>query len=174
MITYKREQIKVNFNWEVYTFKNIPIMKYPDRNGIGNNEYYVRMGGVSKVIRQYVKQKYGVKVQMKTSSFSGGNSANVYIDPINVKSEQYELIKSDLEALFQYGTFNGMIDSYEYHNDAEYIKTWICKKSDDSCDYKMSDTKEIEFTTKYLFTDHAFKWGTKAYKDYDEVRSTQI
>ena len=168
---YKREKIKINFNWNGYTFKNIPINRY---NRGGTPDYSTQMGGVSKVVRQYVKQKYGINIQIKTSSFSMGNSIHVYIDPINVKSEQYDLIRRDLNALFQYGTFNGMTDCYEYHNNCEYIKTWICKKSDDACDFPMSDTKEIKFTTKYMFVNHNFKYGTKAYKDYQEVRSTQI
>ena len=41
----------INFEWNGYKFKNIAIKEY-------NNAPYTTMGGIGKVAKQYIQQKY--------------------------------------------------------------------------------------------------------------------
>jgi len=73
----------------------------------------------ANVVKQYVKKKYPeVTVSSKSSSFSGGNSTDVYLS--NELGEKVSKeIHEDVNRFgkqFVYGTFNGMIDMYEMSN----------------------------------------------------------
>ncbi len=144
-----------NFKWQGYNFKNIPLVTYND--GLS---YFSKMGGVSKVCKQYIKQKYNINVQVATESYSGGNSLRVYIDPLLITPEKYKIIKGDIDALFSYGKFNGMIDSYEYSNSEHIYNEIVIIHNDELIKDK------VDFTAKYVFVNHDFKYGTKQYKEY--------
>ena len=75
-----------------------------------------------KLIKQYVKAKYpSVVCTVSSDSYSGGSSTRAHL------SDKYgfsidENIFKDIRAFaeqFQHGSFNGMIDMYEY-NDTKY------------------------------------------------------
>jgi len=70
----------------------------------------------SNLLKQYVKQKYPhVVVSVSSSSFSMGNSVDVYISD-EVGNEVDSAIIKDVKEFgnqFVYGQFNGMIDMYE-------------------------------------------------------------
>ena len=63
-------------------------------------------------IRKDLKQAFpGVKFSVTSSSFSGGNAVDVrYFDAVLVEGVRNIVDK------YQYGTFNGMEDIYEYTN----------------------------------------------------------
>ncbi len=98
---------------------NLPIkhLKTTDWNGNPTQpEINVTQGAGSSLCKQYVKQKYpNVVVSVSSSTFSMGNSVDVYI------SDEYgaEVDRSIIEDVksfgdtFVYGKFNGMIDMYE-------------------------------------------------------------
>lgn len=71
----------------------------------------------SNLLKQYVKQKYpNVVVSVSSSSFSMGNSVDVYISD-EVGNEVDSAIIKDVSSFgnqFVYGQFNGMIDMYEH------------------------------------------------------------
>ena len=70
----------------------------------------------ANVVKQYVKKKYpNVVVSSSSSSFSMGNSVDIYISDER-GGEVDESIISDVKSFgnqFVYGKFNGMIDMYE-------------------------------------------------------------
>ena len=144
------KQLKVDFNYKDINFKNIPIITYD--NG---RSYYSRIGAVSKVVRQYIKAKYpNAEFQIKSESFSMGNSVTVWINPHKVSKEDYKQISDDLETTFQSGNFNPMEDIYEYHNETtiQYITNYGV----------------VNFDTKYMMVNYGYKWGSKQYKQYVE------
>ena len=71
----------------------------------------------SNLLKQYVKEKYPqVEVSVSSSTFSMGNSVDVYISD-KVGGEVDKSIIEDVSAFgnqFVYGKFNGMIDMYEH------------------------------------------------------------
>jgi hypothetical protein len=70
----------------------------------------------SNLLKQYVKAKYpNVVVSVSSSTFSMGNSVDVYISD-EVGNEVDKSIIEDVSSFgnqFVYGQFNGMIDMYE-------------------------------------------------------------
>ena len=99
-----------------------------DEKFLKTKDYYgnsikptIKMNHVAaaNVVKQYVKKKYPeVVVSAKSSSFSMGNSVDVYISDKFGNSVD-ETITKDVNRFltqFEYGKFNGMIDMYEYSN----------------------------------------------------------
>lgn len=66
----------------------------------------------AKAVRQALKEKFpNTKFSVKSSSFAGGDDVHVrYMDGMP------ERVVSDIVDEFQYGSFNAMIDLYEYTN----------------------------------------------------------
>lgn len=71
----------------------------------------------AKAMRTELKKEFpNIKFSVTSENFSGGNAVNVhYVD--GVSKEKVEAITRK----YQYGHFNGMIDSYEYSNTREDI-----------------------------------------------------
>lgn len=142
-------KIKVNstisVNGKVFNFTNIKVSDTP-------NYLYVPTAGVAQVIRQYIKQKWGVKVQISSSTFSGGDSVDVYLPCVDEKL--YDEIRLEVRGLFSAGHFNGMIDLYEY-------------KSDDSFIHIQHNGKKADVSAKYISVRNTPKWGTKLYREYE-------
>lgn len=64
-------------------------------------------------IKKELKQKFpGINFKVKSSSFSGGNSVDVAWDFGPTSEEVNKLLYK-----YEYGTFDGMTDSYDYKND---------------------------------------------------------
>ena len=149
---------KADFTWNGYKFKNIPLVSW--NNGLS---YYSRMGAVSKVCKQYIKQKYNTNIQVATESYTGGSSLRVYVDPTSISADIFKLIKGDVQALFAAGSFNGMEDIYEYHK-GETINFDLVIVTADNV-----ETDNIDFTAKYVFVNHDFKYGTKQFNEYHNM-----
>lgn len=149
----RRNEIKINFTWKGLKFKNISITYYEQT---GKKYYYASMKGVSSVIRQYIKQKYDVPFQIKSDTFSGGDSINVYFNPMYVTQTMYDVISKDL-AHFQAGTFDGMTDSYNYKS-THHISGFV-------------EGQKITFDTTYLHTQYRPRYGTKEYAKFESDSS---
>jgi len=76
---------------------------------------------------------------------------DVYLPCVN--DELYNEIKSEIRGLFSAGSFNGMIDLYEY-------------KPADSFLYIEYNGKKADVSAKYISVENRPKWGTKLYKEY--------
>ena len=117
------------------------------------NNGWISIGGVGSVMRQVhnqLKQKGKMtfdKLWVKTESYSGGNSVNIYL--LNPTEETKKLSNSIMN-LFQYGNFNGMIDLYEYNKDGRVLLT-------------LDDGQEIEVCSKYNFSRSEPPFGCKEY-----------
>lgn len=147
-----RNEQKINFEFNGLKFKNISLRTYETSAG---TTVYASMKGVSAVISQYIKQKYpGVKFQIKTDSFSMGDSVDVYLSPLHVSEEMYKTIQSDLD-IFQSGKFNGMTDSYDYKTKAG-INGYV-------------NGSLVTFDTKFMNVNHRPKFGTKEYDLYEST-----
>lgn len=146
----KQNTTKITFESFGLEFKNITVGANRDGEPL-----YRTMGGVGQCVRQYMKQRFpGVKFQVSTSSFSGGDAVDVYLSPLNVSDKVYENVRHELEAVFSQGRFNGMEDIYEYNADGG-IK---------------DPASGIEFGTKYLHVSHKPKYGTKQYEAYEAAQ----
>lgn len=63
-------------------------------------------------IRKHLKAN-GVPCKVTSQNYAGGSSVNVYLfDPLPATRQQIELYT----AKYEYGTFDGMTDSYDYTN----------------------------------------------------------
>ena len=98
---------------------SLPIkhLKKTDWNGNPiKPEISINHSAGSNLLKQYVKAKYpNVVVSVSSSTFSMGNSVDVYISD-EVGNEVDKSIIEDVSAFgnqFVYGKFNGMIDMYE-------------------------------------------------------------
>jgi hypothetical protein len=100
-----------------------------DEKFLKTKDYYgnpikptIKMNHVAaaNVVKQYVKKKYPeVVVSAKSSSFSGGNSVDIYLSD-KFGNGVDESIAKDVDRFgsqFEYGKFDGMTDMYEYTND---------------------------------------------------------
>jgi hypothetical protein len=138
----------LSLNGTVFNFTNIKVTETP-------NWLYVPTAGVGQVIRQYVKQKWGVKVQISSDTFAGGDSVNVYLPCVG--DDLAKEISSELRGLFSAGHFNGMIDLYEY-------------KPADSFLYIEHNGKKADVSAKYISVENRPKWGTKLYEEYTALK----
>jgi hypothetical protein len=98
---------------------NLPIkhLKTTDWNGNPMKpEISINHSAGSNLLKQYVKKNYpNVVVSVSSSTFSMGNSVDVYISD-EVGNEVDKSIIEDVKSWgnqFVYGKFNGMIDMYE-------------------------------------------------------------
>jgi len=109
---------KFKFNLNGMTF-NLPTKHLRTKDWNGNDikpEISINHSAGSNLLKQYVKQKYpNVVVSVSSSTFSMGNSVDVYISD-EVGNEVDKSIIDDVKSFgsqFVYGKFNGMIDMYE-------------------------------------------------------------
>lgn len=109
----------------------------------------------STMIRKYLKANFAqYKFQVKSSSASMMTALNVYCENINpTHLKQIE----EYVALFQYGKFDGMTDSYDYTNcndDLPQVKyaSVSCKYSKDLKD--AVEEKHINIATNADTLDH--------------------
>ena len=92
-------------------------LKTTDWNGNSiKPEISINHSAGSNLLKQYVKTKYpNVVVSVSSSTFSMGNSVDVYISD-EFGNEVDKAIIDDVKSfgnMFVYGKFNGMIDMYE-------------------------------------------------------------
>jgi len=71
-----------------------------------------RQAAAAKMIRAYMKEN-GIAGSVRSQGYSMGSSINVNVQDLNPM--QYEALNS-YGRQFEYGSFNGMEDIYEYNN----------------------------------------------------------
>ena len=117
-----------------------------------NKEKYIYMNAKSaaSIIKQYVKQYFpNIKVWATSSVYSGGSSVDVHVsnkdgssvDPIifdNIKNWEYKL---------KGGTWNGMIDLYEYREDSPTT----------------DNGTPLKYFPSYIFINNKPKWDSVEY-----------
>lgn len=110
---------------------------------------YLHAKHVASIVKQYVKMKYPqIECAATSQVYSGGDSVDIYVSD-NVGNPISDEIYRDIDSFasnFQEGTFNGMIDMYEYR------------------DSKLNTEKgtEINGGAKYVFVNNRPKFGTVA------------
>jgi hypothetical protein len=152
--------VKVNTTALDVQLKNVSLIKDTGYNG----ETYYRASGVTynQVVKQIIAAKFGKEVasfcQFSYESFAGGNSYDIYVNPLIVSREVFEQVRDLLEGLLEYGSFNSYEDYYEMKENHEGIK------------FNAPDGKEIKVRMKYVTVYHKPKYGTKAYEAYEEYQ----
>ena len=130
--------------------KNIPFIKYSN----GSDNYYpTGMSAVTSVIKQYLKGKYGLKVQTYSQTFSMGDSVTIYFDPRTLTRETFKEIEKEMVSLFQ------------------THKSSYCG---DYADYKRTEGtyinelgKEVNIDTKYISCNYEPNWDTKLREEWE-------
>ena len=104
-----------------YTIENVPVVRYNSNLDVPPSVF---TAGVAKVLRGLLKKlrsdgvlKYE-KVWVQSETFAGGDAIDVYVD--GADPESFKEI-ADITKVFQAGTFNGMIDMYEYDKDRNNV-----------------------------------------------------
>lgn len=86
---------------------------------ISKNSIWMNPSTFSPLFKKWVKKNFPKYVaRVKSESFAGGNSFNVWIsnpDGSSIPKNDFSKI-SNFAKTFRMGKFNGMIDSYEYDN----------------------------------------------------------
>jgi len=117
-----------------------------------NNEPYVYMRAkvVASIIKQYVKKNYPSLVCSSTSDvYSGGSSVRVNVcnqDGSSVSETIFEDINK-WQYMLKGGSFNGMIDMYEYREDNPTTDSGT----------------PLKYFPSYIFIENKPNWGTKHY-----------
>ena len=117
-----------------------------------NEETYIHMSAkhTASVIKQYVKKFFPeVKVWSNSQTYSGGSSCNVNLsnsDGSEISQNVFEQI-SEFGNQFKAGSFNGMIDLYEYN---EGTKT-------------TDNNTPLKYFPSYVFCNNSPKWGSVEY-----------
>jgi len=118
--------------------------------------YCIKTSGVGSVVRQIINKMkkdgnvYFTKMWLKTETYSGGTSINVYL--YESDDHSYEVIKS-LVNMFQYGNFNPMIDLYEYKSSKLFLE--------------LESGEKVVVSSKYNMTYNKPPYGTKEYEELD-------
>jgi hypothetical protein len=115
----------------------------------GKTPYVYGRGPIaSSMVKQYVKSKYpSVVCSVKSSSFSNGNSLDVYVSLPN-GDEVEENIYKDINRFadqFEYGRYNGMEEIYDYY---------------ETSGVKTEKGMEIEAGVKYVHTNNRPMFGS--------------
>ena len=117
-----------------------------------NEETHINMNAkhTASIIKQYVKKFFPlVKVWSTSKTYSGGSSVDVNVSYSNgepIDQNVFEMI-SEFSNKFQAGTFNGMIDMYEYN---EGTKT-------------TDNNTPLKYFPKFVFCNNSPKWGSVEY-----------
>ena len=132
---------------------NLPNKHLRAKDWYGNDikpEISINQSAASNLLKQYVKKKFpNVTVSVSSSSFSMGNSCDVYISD-EVGNPVDKSIIEDVKSWgdqFVYGKFNGMIDMYEYN---EGTKT-------------TDNNTPLKYFPSYVFCNNSPKWGSVEY-----------
>ena len=117
-----------------------------------NEETYIHMNAkhTASLIKQYVKKFFPlVKVWSKSNVYSGGSSVDVnvsYSGGESICDDVFQKIES-FSNQFKAGSFNGMIDMYEYNEDT--------KTTDNNT--------PLKYFPSYVFCNNKPKWGSVEY-----------
>ena len=141
---------KFKFVFDGVTF-TLPGKFYKANDYSGNPDPHIDVNRVAaaSMIKQYVKAKYpGVVCSVKSDIYSGGSSTRAYLSDkygAPVADNIYKDVKR-FGDLFEYGSFNGMEDIYEYNNNS----------------YNTEKGLRIEPGVKYVFVENRAQFDSVA------------
>ncbi len=113
-----QNKIQVQINNEIYELSAKALRNYQGRQYI-----YVSHADAGSLVKQFVKKMYknqDVVVKVKSDSFAGGNSLDVYVHN-KIGGEVSEKIFKEINQfanLWEYGKFNGMYDIFEDYEES--------------------------------------------------------
>ena len=142
------KKIKLVIDKVVY---QLPVNSYVSKPTYGG-EPYIHMSAkhTASIIKQFVKKFFPlVKVWSTSSVYSGGSSVDVNVSYSNgeeIDQNVFEMI-SEFSNQFKAGSFNGMIDMYEYN---EGTKT-------------TDNNTPLKYFPSYVFCNNKPKWGSVEY-----------
>ena len=151
------KKIKLTINGDIYELpKSALVLKGSTK---WDDETYIQMRAkyCASIIKQYVKKNFpNLKVWASSDVYSGGSSVRVEVcnaDGSRVVSTIFDKI-SKWKHILQGGTFNGMIDMYEYREDSPTT----------------DNGTPMKYFPSYIFIDNKPKWGTIEYwlNDWNE------
>ena len=106
--------IKIKIKGETYEVREKALNYYT------NGNIYIGPVEAGQLVKQFVKKNFPqYVVKVKSASFSGGNSLDVYVSTKiggSIPPHVFHQV-NEFANLWEYGKFNGMIDLYEYTND---------------------------------------------------------
>ena len=151
------KKIKLTINGDIYELpKSALVLKGSTK---WDDETYIQMRAkyCASIIKQYVKKNFpNLKVWASSDVYSGGSSVRVEVcnaDGSRVVSTIFDKI-SKWKHILQGGTFNGMIDLYEYREDSPTT----------------DNGTPMKYFPSYVFIDNKPKWGSVEYwmNEWDE------
>ena len=144
------KKIKLTINGDIYELpKSALVLKGSTQ---WEDETFIQMRAkyCASIIKQYVKKNFpNLKVWASSDVYSGGSSVRVEVcnaDGSRVVSTIFDKI-SKWKHILQGGTFNGMIDLYEYREDSPTT----------------DNGTPMKYFPSYVFIDNKPKWGTIEY-----------
>ena len=135
----------------------LPISQVREDSYSDTKEKYIYMNAKSaaSVIKQFVKQYFpDIKVWATSDVYSGGSSVRVNVsnkDGSSVHQNIFEQI-SEWEYKLKGGSFNGMIDMYEYREDSP----------------STDNGTPLKYFPSYIFIENKPKWDSVEYW-YDKI-----
>ena len=151
------KKIKLTINGDIYELPKAALVLKGSTQW--EDETYIQMRAkyCASIIKQYVKKNFPkLKVWASSDVYSGGSSVRVEVsnqDGSKVDSSIFDKI-SEWKHILQGGTFNGMIDMYEYREDSPTT----------------DNGTPMKYFPSYVFIDNKPKWGTVEYwlNDWNE------
>ena len=144
------KKIKLTINGDIYELpKSALVLKGSTQ---WEDETFIQMRAkyCASIIKQYVKKNFpNLKVWASSDVYSGGSSVRVEVcnaDGSRVVSTIFDKI-SKWKHILQGGTFNGMIDLYEYREDSPTT----------------DNGTPMKYYPSYVFIDNKPKWGSVEY-----------
>ena len=141
-------KIKVQIEGETYEVSSKAIRNYSSWEKKEGSYLYISHTEAGSLVRQYVKKNFPqYVVKVSSSSFSGGNSLDVYVcNKMGGPIPQHHYSKiSEFAHIWEYGKFNGMYDIYEDYEASGAI-------SDKGTDLKAG--------VKYVIVNNRARFGT--------------
>ena len=115
------------------------------------SDYWLNPSGNGQLVRQVLNQMkkldmvYFDKVFVKTKIYTGGNHLRCNV--VGANEQDYLIIRKFINHMM-YGSFNGMIDLYEYDDEPPQLELEDCI---------------IDIGCKYTFCEKGYPYGTKGY-----------
>ena len=140
---------KIKFQFQGMTFE-LPAVAIQEDNYNGK---YIHMGAkhTASVIKQYVKQKYGNRITVWSTSdvYSGGSSVRVNVWSKNGSPTPYSIYEDiqNFGRCFKAGHFDGMYDIYEYRDDKVHT----------------DNGTQFKYFPSYVFVENNPKWDSVEY-----------
>ena len=144
------KKIKLTINGDIYELPKAALVLKGSTQW--DDETYIQMRAkyCASIIKQYVKKNFpNLKVWASSDVYSGGSSVRVEVcnaDGSRVVSTIFDKI-SKWKHILQGGTFNGMIDLYEYREDSPTT----------------DNGTPMKYFPSYVFIDNKPKWGSVEY-----------